>query len=61
MAKPPPEPRDMAFDLDKPLTALGTIDPTGIHVAMFDGSVRVLEPDVDPQVFKSMVLENDGK
>jgi hypothetical protein len=60
-AVPWTEPRDVVFDESKTLESLGTIDSKGIPVMMFDGSVRMVNPDVDPQVFKSMVLMNDGK
>ncbi|HEX3599867.1 MAG TPA: DUF1559 domain-containing protein [Lacipirellulaceae bacterium] len=55
------QPRDLEFDRDKPVESLGEIGPSGTVVAMMDGAVRVINSDVDPAVFRSMVLINDER
>ena len=60
-AAPWTHPSAIKFDEQEPLRTLGTLPPTGFPAAMADGSVRWLTPDIDPEVFKSMVLKNDGQ
>lgn len=54
------QPTAVKFEPKEPLKTLGTLPLTGFPAAMADGSVRWLAPDVDPEVFKAMVLVNDG-
>src|SRR5262249_13671306 len=60
-AVPWTQPRDLDFDPEKPFESIGQISPTGTVAAMFDGSVHVLNSDIDPAVFRSMVLMNDER
>jgi hypothetical protein len=53
------QPRDLDFDPAMPVQSLGNIGGAGAAVAMFDGSVRIITPDIDPAVFRSLVLMND--
>lgn len=53
------EPRDLPFDQAAPLESLGDLDATGTYAVMFDGSVRVIAPDIDPEAFKSLALSDD--
>ena len=61
-AVPWTQPRNLDFDSEKPIESMGQIEPTGTVAAMFDGSVRVINSDIDPAVFRSLVLvEGESK
>jgi len=60
-AVPWTEPRDIEFDEANPLAEVVEGNEGGIPVVMFDGRATILSPDIDPQVFKSMVLKDDGQ
>lgn len=56
-------PDDIEFDPEAPLAGVGNPRRAGglFTSAMFDGSVRVLTPDVAPEVFKATVTPNGGE
>lgn len=54
------QPRDLEFNPDEPLACLGEMDATGTFAAMFDGSVRVIENEIDPLVLRQLVLRGDA-
>jgi hypothetical protein len=62
-AVPWTRPDDIEFDPDGPLAGVGNPQrPGGMFVGgMFDGSVRMIAPDLDPDVFKALVTPNGGE
>jgi len=62
-AVPWTKPDDIEFDPDEPLAGVGNPRrPGGMFVGgMLDGSVRMLAPDLDPEVFKALVTPNGGE
>ena len=62
-AVPWTKPDDLEFDPEDPLAGVGNPRrQAGLFVAaMLDGSVRVLTPDIDPEVFKSLVTPTGGE
>jgi hypothetical protein len=61
MATPWTKPSAIELELENPLAQLGTLDPQGFGAAMVDGSIQWLTPEIEPAVFRSMVLLNDGE
>ncbi len=55
------KPQDLEFDPDNPMQGLGTLRPTGFVCVFCDGSVRLISRGTDPEVWKSIVLLNDGQ
>lgn len=62
-AVPWTKPDDVEFDPEQPLAGVGNpLRAGGMFAAgMFDGSVRLLSPDIDPEVFKAVVTPNGGE
>lgn len=62
-AVPWTKPDDIEYDPKRPLAGIGNPwRPGGIFaVAMFDGSVRMVSPDVDQEVFKRLVTPAGGE
>ena len=62
-AVPWTKPDDIEFDPEQPLAGVGNPLRAGgvFAAAMFDGSVRLLSPDIDPGVFKAAVTPNGGE
>lgn len=51
------EPRDLAFD---PTGAINSQHPTGGHAAFSDGSVKFIAQTISLEVFRNLVIKNDG-
>ena len=62
-AVPWTKPEDIEFDPERPLTGVGNPRrAAGVFFGgMMDGSVRMLTPDLDPEVFKALVTPNGGE
>jgi len=62
-AVPWTKPEDRSFDADKPLEGVGNPRrPGGLFiVALMDGSVRMVDPTIDPDTFKAMVTPAGGE
>jgi hypothetical protein len=62
-AVPWTKPEDIEFNPDQPLAGVGNPQrPGGMFVGgMLDGSVRMIAPDLDPDVFKALVTPNGGE
>ncbi len=62
-AVPWTKPDDIPFDPKRPLAGVGNPQrPGGVFiVGMFDGSVRTLTPNLDPDVFKRLVTPDGGE
>lgn len=62
-AVPWTKPADITFDPKRPLAGIGNPwRPGGVFVAaMFDGSVRIIAPDIDPEIFKRLVTPSGGE
>jgi hypothetical protein len=62
-AVPWTKPDDIEFNPEEPLAGVGNPRrQAGLFVAaMLDGSVRVLTPDIDPELFKALVTPNGGE
>jgi hypothetical protein len=54
------KPADLPFDAKKPLPKLGGLFDGECHVAMADGSVRLLKKNPDEQHMKYLIMPNDG-
>lgn len=56
-AVPWTKPQDLAFDPDRPLAGIGNPWRAGnlFLIGLFDGSVRMVDPDIDPDTFKALV------
>jgi hypothetical protein len=54
------KPDDMDFDPQKPLAGLGTIGPDGFAAALADGSVHTIRKNIDAEMFRWLILRNDG-
>jgi hypothetical protein len=54
------KPADLAFDAKKPLPKLGGLFDGECHVAMGDGSVRLLKKNPDEQQMKYLIMPADG-
>jgi hypothetical protein len=52
-------PRDLPFDPAASVDSLGELDETGTFAAMFDGSVRHIDGNIDPQVLAHLALYRD--
>ncbi len=61
VAVPWTKPQDLPFDPENPMAALGAVSSGGFCVAFFDGSVRVIDPDMDAGEFKAMITHNGGE
>ena len=62
-AVPWTKPEDIEFDPERPLAGVGNPRrAAGVFFGgMMDGSVRMLTPDLDPEVFKALVTPNGGE
>ena len=62
-AVPWTKPDDIEFDPEEPLAGVGNPRrQAGLFVAaMLDGSVRMLTPDIDPELFQALVTPNGGE
>ena len=62
-AVPWTKPDDIEFDPERPLTGVGNPRrAAGVFLGgMMDGSVRMLTPELDPEVFKALVTPNGGE
>ena len=62
-AVPWTKPEDRSFDADKPLDGLGKTRRAGglFIMGMFDGSVRMVAPSIDPETFGAMVTPAGGE
>jgi hypothetical protein len=60
---PWPQPKELEYDRNGPLPALGVPGrkPQGFLVAMLDGSVRFITPDVSPEMIRGGIEPNDGR
>jgi hypothetical protein len=54
------KPADMPFDENKPLPKLGGLFDGECHVAMCDGSVRILKKNPDEKELKHLIMPADG-
>ena len=54
------KPDDMDFDPRKPKAGLGTIGADGFPVAFVMGADGIVGDDIDAEVFRRMILRNDG-
>ncbi|MFM7138151.1 MAG: hypothetical protein ACKO1M_13945, partial [Planctomycetota bacterium] len=63
MAVPWTKPDDVEFDPEEPLAGVGNPRRPGgaFAVGMMEGSVRILTPDVEPEVFKALVTPSGGE
>ncbi|WP_162273197.1 DUF1559 domain-containing protein [Rubripirellula obstinata] len=52
-------PQDAVFDYSDPLSTLGTLDPQGILVGMFDGTVADLPADLSEEAFVALSTRAD--
>lgn len=55
------KPQDWDFDANDPLKGLGRTQPGGIVASMADGSVHVISPAIDPNVWKSLLTIGGGE
>lgn len=56
------KPVDLAFDRNDPLKGVGrTIRPAGFVAAFMDASVRTIDPNIDAETMRKMVLPADGE
>ena len=55
------KPEDLNYDVNKPMTGLGTAHPGGFLAAFADGSVRFIAASMDPAVFLRLLMMADGK
>ncbi len=55
------KPDDLAFDVNDPLAALGTIGAEDIHAVMADGSTITLPSSIDAATFKALVTLRGGE
>ncbi|MFL5342322.1 MAG: DUF1559 domain-containing protein [Gemmataceae bacterium] len=60
-AVPWSKPEELEFDPSKPLPKLGKMEPSGFHVAMFDGSVRFISHGISPQTLKAAITRAGGE
>jgi prepilin-type processing-associated H-X9-DG protein len=58
---PKPDSHEYRGDLALAHTAFGSAHPAGLHMAFCDGSVRVVEYDVDPLVHQAAANRHDGQ
>jgi len=54
------KPADLAFDAKKPLPKLGGLFDGECHVAMCDGSVKMLKKNPDEKELKNLIMPADG-
>jgi hypothetical protein len=54
-------PADLPFNPDNPLAALGNVPLEGFLAAMFDGSVRVIQSDLDAATLKALITHAGGE
>jgi prepilin-type processing-associated H-X9-DG protein len=55
------KPDDLAYDAKNPVPKLGGIFETGFNVAMCDGSVRFLKPDIDEKLIRALITPQGGE
>jgi hypothetical protein len=55
------KPADMPFDEQKPPPQLGGLFDGECHVALCDGSVKLLKKDLDENELKNLIMPGDGK
>ena len=62
-AVPWTKPEDRDYDADKPLDGVGNPRrPGGLFImGMFDGSVRTVDPSIDPDTFGAWVTPDGGE
>lgn len=60
-AVPWTQPADIQFDPENPLAGLGEIPEEGFRALFFDGSVRVLPKNIDPETMRRLVDPQDGE
>jgi prepilin-type processing-associated H-X9-DG protein len=58
---PWPQPKELQYDRNGPLPALGVPRRKGFNVAMADGSVKFVSDKVSPEVIRGGIEPNDGK
>lgn len=60
-AVPWTKPDDLQVDFNNPLTGLGDLRPTGFHVLMADGSVRMVIKTIAPATLKAIFTRAGGE
>jgi hypothetical protein len=60
-AVPWTKPADLMFDPARPLPKLGGQFPNGFNVALWDGSIRFIKKDFDPQEMKNFITPSGGE
>ncbi len=54
------KPDDLEFDSDHPFAGLRTISDDAILAGFADGHVQWIRKDVEPEIFRRMIIRNDG-
>lgn len=60
-AVPWTKPQDWQFNPNDPMQGLGTTRPNGFLVGLVDGSVRMVEKSIDPDVLKALMTMAGGE
>ena len=55
------KPDELSYDAKKPVPKLGGIFETDFNVAMCDGSVRFMKPDINEKVLRAIITANGGE
>jgi prepilin-type processing-associated H-X9-DG protein len=55
------KPDDAVFDPGQPLPKMTPIYPGGLNVAMFDGSVRMLSPQLEEKMWRALITRVGGE
>jgi hypothetical protein len=60
-AVPWTKPDELAYDAKKPLPKLGGLFPEGIHAALADGSVKLLDRKIDEATLRALITPAGGE
>jgi hypothetical protein len=60
-AVPWTKPEDLPYDAKKPLPKLGGLFPGGFHVAMCDGSVRIVSSSISKKTLRAAITPQGGE
>jgi Protein of unknown function (DUF1559) len=55
------QPEDVTFDPNNPMACLGQLAEPAIFYARVDGAVKVLQPNIPPDLFKAIVTPKGGE
>lgn len=60
-AVPWTKPEDIEYSVEKPMPKFGGLRPGGYIVALFDGSVRFVQENLDQQVLRALITKAGGE